>query len=108
MFTFMKAAKAKPKKEIPVEMLERMAQVLKTLAHPHRLRIIEILDTLQEAPVHEIMVQAQLPQSLASQHLNRMRRMGLVGSRRKGKEVWYFIADPESLTILNCARSRLS
>ena len=37
--------------ELPVELFERMADVLRVLAHPKRLRIIEILQAETEAPV---------------------------------------------------------
>ncbi len=91
---------------LPVELLERMAQVLKLLAHPQRLQIIEQLEGAGEAPVHEIIDRLDLPQPVASQHLNQMRRVGLVACERRGKEVWYRIADPRSVTILNCIRGK--
>ncbi len=81
-----------------------MAAVLKLLAHPERLRIIEVLEQRGHAPVHEVMALAALPQATASRHLNQMKRMGLVASRREGKEMWYQVADPRSLTILDCIR----
>jgi len=48
-----------------------------------------------------------LPQAALSQHLSQMRRAGLLAARRRGQEVWYAIADPHALTILNCIRSKL-
>jgi ArsR family transcriptional regulator, zinc-responsive transcriptional repressor len=92
--------------ELPVELLQRMAEVLKVLAHAHRLKIVEILKLEQEAPVHEIIARLGLPQATISQHLNQMRRVGLVKARRDGKEVWYSIADPSSLTILDCIQKK--
>ena len=88
------------------QLLERMAQTLKLLAHAHRLRIVEILDQQGSAPVFEIMQQLCLPQAVTSQHLNAMRRIGLLASERRGKEVWYSIADPRALTILDCIRKK--
>ena len=83
-----------------------MAQVLKLLAHPHRLKIIEILESEDEAPVHVIVERLGLPQGATSQHLNQMRRANLINAERRGKEVWYQIADRRSLTILNCIRGK--
>lgn len=83
-----------------------MAERLKVLAHPHRLKIVEILHGCEEAPVHEIMSRVPLPQATASHHLNAMRRAGLIRADRRGKEVWYRIADPDSLTILDCIRKK--
>ena len=82
-----------------------MAQVLRLLAHPDRLRIIEILEG-GAVPVHGVVDALGLPQAATSQHLNQMKRVGLVGAERRGKEVWYTIADPRSLSILNCIRGK--
>jgi DNA-binding transcriptional ArsR family regulator len=92
--------------ELSTELLDRMAGTLKILAHPHRLKIVEILQLTGEAPVHAIVGRLNLPQATISQHLNQMRRVGLVKARREGKEVWYSIADPSSLTILDCIRKK--
>ena len=90
---------------LSAEILGRMAQVLRLLAHPDRLRIIEILEA-GAAPVHGVVDGLGLPQAATSQHLNQMRRIGLVTAERRGKEVWYAIADPRSLSILNCIRGK--
>lgn len=87
-------------------MLERMADTLKLLAHVHRLKIVEVLERAGELPVFEITDQLELPQAVTSQHLNAMKRAGLLNANRRGKEVWYSIADPRALTILDCIRRR--
>ncbi|MEI6564432.1 MAG: metalloregulator ArsR/SmtB family transcription factor [bacterium] len=92
--------------EISMEHLERMAGALKILAHPCRLKMIEILQREGDCPVHVVMDRLQIPQATISQHLNQMRRAGLVKASRKGKEVWYGIADPSALTILDCIRRK--
>ncbi len=88
------------------ELLERMAQVLKLLAHPQRLKIIDLLDREEQCPVHTLTTRLGIPQAAVSLHLNQMKRAGLVASERRGQEVWYRISDPRSLTILNCIRSK--
>ena len=103
----MKAAKGATA-ELAIEELARVAETLKVLAHPYRLKIVELLQARQEAPVHELMDRLGLPQATVSQHLNQMRRAGLVRAARRGKEVWYAIADPRSLTILDCIRKKRS
>lgn len=108
MCRYIGGMKPKPMAPPPLnpETLERVADLLRLLAHPQRLRIVELLQGAGELPVHDIMEQAGLPQAVASQHLNQMKRVGLLASTRKGKEVWYAIADPRSLTILDCMRSK--
>lgn len=102
----MSERKHKSMKSVPVELLARMAEVLRVLAHPQRLRIVELLQIEEEAPVHGIVVCLGLPQAAVSQHLNHMKRAGLLKSERRSKEVWYSIADPSSLTILDCIRKK--
>jgi len=100
-----KSKRAKPS-ALPVDLLERMAGILKLLAHTHRLRIVEILEHSDGAPVFEITHKLGLPQAVTSQHLNAMKRVGLLNADRRGKEVWYSIADPRALTILDCIRNK--
>lgn len=92
--------------DLSPELLERMASALKILAHPCRLKIVDVLQREESAPVYAIMSRIKLPQATISQHLNQMRRAGLVAASRRGKEVWYSIADPSALTILDCIRRK--
>ncbi len=89
-------------RRLKVEALERAAQTLKMLAHPQRLRIIELLERDREVPVYTLIEATGFPQAVVSQHLNLMRRVGLLTARRQGKEMWYSITDPRALSILNC------
>ena len=89
-------------RERRIEMMERMAQVLKILAHPQRLQIIEELKQAGEAPVHVLTEALGVPQSAMSHHLSRLKNVKLIESERRGKEMWYRISDPRALTILAC------
>ncbi len=88
--------------KLKVESLQKAAETLKMLAHPQRLRLIEILEREQEVPVHTLVEETGFPQAVVSQHLNQMRRSGLLNAKRRGKEMWYSITDPRALSILNC------
>ena len=91
---------------MPLEFLEVIADRFRILAHPHRLRIVELLSLEGEAPVHRILACIGLPQASTSQHLTRMRRAGLIASERRGREVWYRLSDPSCSTILDCIRTK--
>lgn len=91
---------------LSIAQLQRVAAMLRLLAHPHRLKLVESLEALDEAPVHVLTERCGLPQAPTSQHLNLMRRAGLVTSRRKGREVWYAVADRRCLGVLNCIRGK--
>ena len=93
---------------LSIEMLERVGEVLKVLAHPHRLKIVEILEGSKGLPVHTIAEKLELPHAATSQHLNHMKRVGILSAQRNGKEVNYAIADARSISILKCIRSKAS
>ena len=91
--------------ELTEEVLRRAARVLKLLAHPCRLMIIEILEKRPEGlPVHAITQHLGLQQAAVSRHLGLLQSRGLIGDQRRGREVWYRIIDGRCLTILDCIR----
>ena len=79
----------------------RAADMLRTLAHPARLRIVDVLNTTGSLPVSQITDYLGLTQSATSQHLNQMRRVGLLKTERRGKEAWYSIGDGRAVGLLN-------
>jgi len=78
--------------------------MLRLLAHPHRLKIVETLERAGAAPVHELTARLRLPQAAVSGHLARMRAAGLVAAERRGREMRYRVADGRSVSVLNCIR----
>ncbi len=84
------------------------ANMLRALANPHRLKILKLLD---EAPhnVMELCERLSLRQSLASQHLARLRIDGIVTAERQGHHVIYTLNNPrarEILAVLEGANAR--
>ncbi len=69
------------------------ARILKALAHPRRLMI---MDQLHGGPksVSELVAQLGLPQANVSQHLAAIREQGIVVARRQGNKVSYSLTDP--------------
>lgn len=103
MLTHMKAKELNcALQNVPTETVSQAAEMLRTLAHPMRLKIVDALNTAGELPVSSITDYLEITQSATSQHLNHMRRIGLIRSERRGKEVWYSIADPRPIMLLNC------
>lgn len=70
------------------------ARILKTLAHPKRLMILDSLHS-GEMSVSEMTERLDLPQANISQHLAALRSEDLVASRREGNTVFYSLADPK-------------
>ncbi|MDD5705515.1 MAG: metalloregulator ArsR/SmtB family transcription factor [Kiritimatiellae bacterium] len=91
---------------LPPTYLGRMADALRVLGHAYRLRIVEHLDHGGAAPGHVLLAALGGAQGALSQHLNKMRAAGLIAAERRGREVWYALANPDALTILNCMRKR--
>lgn len=91
---------------LSIEMLERVGTVLRLLANPYRLKIVEVLERNGIAPVYQIAEEVGLAPAATSQHLNQMKNVGIVRSERRGKEVWYAIDDDRSLSILHCIQSK--
>jgi len=77
--------------------------VLKTVAHPVRLRIVELLEA-GEKSVTELKDLLGVTQPLTSQHLSQMRMRGVLGSRREGAQVYYSIANPDEVKVIHCIR----
>jgi ArsR family transcriptional regulator len=82
------------------------AEVLRTLAHPRRLRIIH---RLADGPVEVGRIAADLgiSQPNASQHLAVMRAAGVVDAERHGREVRYHLSDPEIVAACEVMRGVL-
>ncbi|HET9451689.1 MAG TPA: metalloregulator ArsR/SmtB family transcription factor [Aggregicoccus sp.] len=74
--------------------LEAQAQVLKAMAHPVRLCILQGLLGEGERNVGELQCSLGAPQSTVSQHLGKLRSAGLLCARRQGTEVYYRLATP--------------
>ena len=82
--------------------LEMAAECLRTIAHPCRLRIIEIL-LKEERSVGELADACGIPSNMASEHLRLLKDRGLLHSRRDGRKIFYWVAEPGSLAmIMNC------
>ena len=89
---------------LPREFLEETAGCLRVLAHPARLRLVDIL-MQGEFPVHELAELCELPPHQTCEHLRLLKGHGLLGSRRAGRTVIYAIADPRLPRLLECVRS---
>jgi rhodanese-related sulfurtransferase/DNA-binding transcriptional ArsR family regulator len=81
----------------------QFAAVAKTLGHAHRLELLEQL-AQGERSVEVLAQRTSLSIANASQHLQHLRRAGLVTSRRDGKFVLYRLADDAVLDLLASLR----
>jgi ArsR family transcriptional regulator, arsenate/arsenite/antimonite-responsive transcriptional repressor len=71
------------------EQAEQVANLLKALADPIRLRLMSMIAAVDEACVCELTAPFEVSQPTVSHHLKVLREAGLVDSERRGTWVWY-------------------
>jgi ArsR family transcriptional regulator len=83
------------------------AEFFKTLGHPVRIRVLELLSERDRA-VSEMLPEVGIEPAALSQQLAVLRRAGLVTSRREGLSVLYTLSSPEVAELLASARRILT
>ncbi|HBE69077.1 MAG TPA: ArsR family transcriptional regulator [Planctomycetaceae bacterium] len=81
------------------------AECLKALAHPTRLRIVQLLLT-DRFSVGEIAEDCQIASHVASEHLRLLQRCGFLEPEREGKFVFYRVTEPHLAKIMMCIEDR--
>ncbi|MCC7147374.1 MAG: helix-turn-helix transcriptional regulator [Phycisphaeraceae bacterium] len=91
-------------KGLPAGVLQHWSAVFADLAHPKRLKILELLDG-QRLSVAELAALLQLPLAVTSGHLGVLRRQGILAPHRQGRQVYYRVADRKALRLLQAIRN---
>lgn len=84
--------------------LQNAARLLKVVAHPVKLEILQLLGSNGEMDVSTLCehIGAGCEISMMSHHLSKMRDNGILESEKSGKQVFYSIADTSVLNLLDC------
>ena len=91
---------------LEMDVLERVAPVIRNAAHPLRLRILDYLRREGEPrTVTQIIEASGAGQAVVSQQLRILRDQGLLRARREGNYVLYDIANPSIFHLLECIRN---
>ncbi|XAM00796.1 metalloregulator ArsR/SmtB family transcription factor [Phycisphaeraceae bacterium D3-23] len=85
--------------------LEEAAACLKVVAHPHRLRMIQLL-LRGDYTVGELAEACEIVPHAASTHLRLMQRCGLLESQRDGRRTYYSVAEPHLADLMACVEGR--
>lgn len=93
-------------KQLNYAALCEAADCLKTLAHPSRLQIVQLLLSGKQYSVNEIAEQCELSQPATSDHLRLMQRCGFLTSVRDGRSVYYEIEELQLRDIMTCLQNR--
>ena len=84
--------------------IDREAELLRTLAHPVRLALLEALSQGEECVCH-LTALLERPQPYISKQLAELREAGLVADRRDAQRIYYRLADDRIGVLLEAARA---
>ncbi|MCP2328983.1 ArsR family transcriptional regulator [Hamadaea flava] len=90
-----------------VPLYQRKAEFFRTLGHPVRIRVLELLGDGPLA-VRDLLADVEIEPSSLSQQLAVLRRAGIVTSRRDGGSVVYELAGPDVADLMAAARRFLT
>jgi len=88
--------------ELNPEQLERAANMLKAIAHPMRIAIINYLEDGRKLTVTEIHELLKIEQSTTSHHLGILKDKGVLASNRDGKNTYYYLKNDNLSNIVDC------
>ena len=89
-------------KDLTIEQLEEAANMLKAIAHPMRIAILNYLEDGKKLTVTEIHELLKIEQSTTSHHLGILKDKGVLCSKREGKNTYYFLKHANLSNIVNC------
>ncbi|WP_035799319.1 ArsR/SmtB family transcription factor [Kitasatospora mediocidica] len=92
---------------MPVPLYQAKAEFFRTLGHPVRIRVLELLQD-GPRPVRELLTEIDVEASNLSQQLAVLRRTQLVSSTRDGNTVVYALSTPDVADLLRAARRILT
>ncbi|HHW30962.1 MAG TPA: winged helix-turn-helix transcriptional regulator [Clostridiaceae bacterium] len=84
---------------IDMKQYEKKAELLKALAHPHRLCIVKGLME-NNCNVTHIQNCLGLPQSTVSQHLSKLKAAGIIEGKREGSNICYSVVNKDVINII--------
>lgn len=89
-------------RKIDLERLSLAAAMLRAIAHPMRIAIIDLLDQKERLNVKEIHETLQIEQAVASHHLGILRDKQVLKAEREGKNIFYSIRHDRVGDIIDC------
>ena len=87
---------------IKINQLETASEMLKAIAHPVRIAIVELLGADQQLNVTEIYEALKIEQAVASHHLSILKNKGVLLSERSGKNCYYSLKHQRLSQIIEC------
>jgi len=88
--------------KLSAEQLEKAANMLKAIAHPMRIAILNYLEDGKKLTVTEIHELLKIEQSTTSHHLGILKDKGVLASKRDGKNTFYFLKHEDLSKVVDC------
>ncbi|MFH0761485.1 MAG: metalloregulator ArsR/SmtB family transcription factor [Bacteroidota bacterium] len=88
--------------ELKPEQLEKAANMLKAIAHPVRISILNLLQEGEKLTVSEIHTKLNIEQSTTSHHLGILKDKDVLASKRDGKNTFYFLKHDQLSRVIEC------
>jgi DNA-binding transcriptional ArsR family regulator len=88
--------------DLTPEQLEKASGMLKAIAHPVRISILNYLEDGKKLTVTELHELLQIEQSTTSHHLGILKDKGVLTSKRDGKNTYYFLKHDNLSNIIEC------
>ena len=87
---------------VETKKIDKAAAMLKVLAHPKRLAIVDLLGKEDKMTVTEIYKYLDLSQAIASQHLITLKDKGVLSSFKVGTKIYYSLSIPKLIDVIDC------
>lgn len=84
------------------DQLEKAANMLKAIAHPVRISILNLLQEGEKLTVSEIHTKLNIEQSTTSHHLGILKDKDVLSSKRDGKNTYYFLKHDQLSRVIEC------
>ena len=84
------------------EQLNAAAGILKAIAHPVRISILNLLDKNEKLTVTELHTMLEIEQSTTSHHLGILKDKGVLLSKRVGKNTFYYLKHNSLAHVVDC------
>lgn len=88
--------------------MERAAAMLKVLAHPKRMAIVDLLGREEKLTVTKIYTELDMPQAIASQHLITLKDRGVLTSQKSGTKIYYSLLVPHLTDVIRCLEENIA
>ncbi len=88
-----------------IDKIDRASQMLKAIAHPIRLSILDILESGERYCVSDIQEALGVEQAVASQHLKILKEKDVIDSEKEGKHCFYYLKHKALGKIVECVQN---